>query len=91
MSKRIYVGNLSYSTTDAALKDTFAKFGVVEDASVLSDKMTGRSRGFGFVTMANDDEAMKAIEQMNGQDLDGRKLTVNEARPLADRPPRRGF
>lgn len=91
MSKRIYVGNLSYTTTDAALKDAFAKFGVVEDASVLVDKMTGRSRGFGFVTMANDDEAMKTIEQMNGQELDGRKLTVNEARPLAERAPRRAF
>ncbi|MFA6445776.1 MAG: RNA-binding protein [Candidatus Paceibacterota bacterium] len=88
MSKKLYVGNLSYSTTDASLKDAFAQFGAVESASVLTDKMTGRSRGFGFVTMTDDSEAEKAINAMNGVDLDGRKLTVNEARPLADRPPR---
>lgn len=88
MAKKLYVGNLSYSTTDAALKDAFAQFGAVESASVLTDKMTGRSRGFGFVTMSDDAEAEKAINSMNGTDLDGRKLTVNEARPLADRPPR---
>ncbi len=91
MSKRIYVGNLSYSTTDASLKDAFSKAGTVEDATVITDKMTGRSRGFGFVTMPGDEDATKAIEMWNGQELDGRKLTVNEARPLADRPPRGNY
>ncbi len=91
MAKKLYVGNLSYNTTDAGLKDAFAAFGAVESASVISDKMTGRSRGFGFVTMINDEEAQKAIDTMNGADLDGRKLTVNEAKPLSERPPRRNF
>ena len=91
MAKKLYVGNLSYSTTDASLNTAFAAFGAVESANVIINKMTGRSRGFGFVTMTNDDEAMKAIDAMNGQDLDGRKLTVNEAKPLSERPPRRNF
>ena len=91
MAKKLYVGNLSYSTTDASLKDAFSKMGEVESANVITDKMTGRSRGFGFVSMVNDEEALKAIDTMNGADLDGRKLTVNEAKPLAERPPRRNF
>ncbi len=91
MAKKLYVGNLSYNTTDASLNSAFAAFGAVESANVIIDKMTGRSRGFGFVTMTNDDEATKAIEAMNGQDLEGRKLTVNEAKPLTERPPRRNF
>ena len=91
MAKKLYVGNLSYNTTDASLKSAFAPFGEVESASVISDKMTGRSRGFGFVTMVNDEEAMKAVESMNGNEFEGRKLTVNEAKPLTERPPRRNF
>ncbi len=91
MAKKLYVGNLSYNTTDASLKDAFAPLGAVESANVIVDKMTGRSRGFGFVTMTNDDEALAAIEKMNGADVEGRKLTVNEAKPLAERPPRRNF
>ena len=91
MAKKLYVGNLSYNTTDASLKDAFSPLGVVEDAKVITDKMTGRSRGFGFVTMTNDDEALAAIDKMNGADVEGRKLTVNEAKPLSDRPPRRNF
>ncbi len=91
MAKKLYVGNLSYNTNDASLKDAFATLGEVESASVITDKMTGRSRGFGFVSMVNDEEALKAIDAMNGTDLDGRKLTVNEAKPLAERPPRRNF
>lgn len=91
MSKKIYVGNLPYSTVDANLKDLFSQYGAVESASVLLDKMSGRSRGFGFVEMANDEEAEKAIEALNGQDFEGRKLVVNEAKPLTDRPPRRNF
>jgi len=90
MAKRLYVGGLSYSTTEEGLKSAFSQTGAVEKASVITDKMTGRSRGFGFVEMANDDEADKAIEMWNGKDLDGRKLTVNEARPLEERAPRRG-
>ncbi|HYF10503.1 MAG TPA: RNA-binding protein [Candidatus Paceibacterota bacterium] len=89
MAKKLYVGGLPYSTTDAELRDAFAQIGAVEAASIVMDKMTGRSRGFGFVTMPNDAEADKAIETMNGTDLGGRTITVNEARPLTDRPPRR--
>ncbi|OGF73841.1 hypothetical protein A3J56_00475 [Candidatus Giovannonibacteria bacterium RIFCSPHIGHO2_02_FULL_46_20] len=89
MAKKLYVGSLSYSTTDASLRDFFASAGAVESATVLMDRMTGRSRGFGFVEMTNDEEAARAVETLNGQELDGRKIIVNEARPLADRPPRR--
>ena len=90
MSKKLYVGNLSYSTTSDGLKDAFSKVGEVLSATVMIDKMTGRSRGFAFVEM-QDADAEKAITTLNGQDLDGRKLTVNEARPMAERPPRREF
>ena len=89
MAKKLYVGGLSYSTTEDALRDAFAQVGAVESATILTDKMTGRSRGFGFVEMTSDDEATAAIEMWNGKELDGRRLTVNEARPMADRPPRR--
>jgi|SRR3989338_2228216 len=89
MAKKLYVGGLSYSTTEDALRDAFAQVGAVESATILTDKMTGRSRGFGFVEMTSDDEAIAAIEMWNGKELDGRRLTVNEARPMADRPPRR--
>ena len=88
--KKLYVGNLSYGTNDAALKDTFGQFGEVVSAIVLMDKMTGHSKGFGFVEMADDAAADAAIEKLNGQDLDGRKLTVNEARPMVPRAPREG-
>ncbi len=91
MAKKLYVGNLSYNTTDASLKDAFSALGEIESANVISDKMTGRSRGFGFVNMVNDEEAITAIEKMNGAEVDGRKLTVNEAKPLSERPPRRNF
>jgi len=90
MAKKLYVGNLSYGMTDDGLKDAFSKVGAVDSANIITDKMTGRSRGFGFVSMPNDDEALKAIDSMNGLDLDGRKLTVNEAKPMAERAPRRG-
>ncbi len=78
---RIYVGNLNYDTTDDMLREFFEQFGQVSEAVVISDRETGRSRGFGFVTMANEDEGRAAIEQADGQDLGGRSLTVNEARP----------
>lgn len=77
----IYVGNLSYSTTDGDLVDAFAAHGTVERAKVITDRETGRSRGFGFVEMSNRDEAQAAIEAMNGKEFAGRELNVNEARP----------
>ena len=86
MAKKLYVGNLPYTANDAELADFFSKVGAVESAVVMIDKMTGRSRGFGFVSMPNDEEAMKAIESLNGVDMGGRKLTVNEAKPLENRP-----
>ena len=88
----IYVGNLSFKTTDADLQTAFAAFGKVTSATVLMDKETGRSRGFGFVVMADQTEAQAAIDGLNGRDLDGRPLRVNEARPRSDdreRGPRR--
>jgi RNA recognition motif-containing protein len=81
MAKRLYVGNLKYTVTSAQLQELFEQFGTVSSAQVLSDRETGRSRGFGFVEMVNDDEALAAIEGLDGQDHDGRRLTVNEARP----------
>ncbi len=82
---RIYVGNLSYSTNEEGLRTKFSEFGEVEEAKVISDYDTGRSRGFGFVTMPNDEEANAAIEALNGTELDGRTLKVNEARPRGER------
>ena len=89
MNQKLYVGNLSYTVNDDMLRDLFAQAGTVASAQVLMDKMTGRSRGFGFVEMSKEDSA-KAIEMLNGKDWEGRKLVVNEARPMGDRPPRRG-
>ncbi len=85
MSTKLYVGNLSFRTSSEELRDLFAQAGTVESASVVEDRDTGRSRGFGFVEMATPEEAAAAIEQFNGKDLGGRNLTVNEARPKADR------
>jgi len=82
----IYVGNLAFSVTESDLKDTFAAFGAVQTASVIKDKFSGESRGFGFVEMPNKDEAERAISSLNGKDLKGRALTVNEAKPRTDRP-----
>tara|TARA_B100001029_G_C14764715_1_gene287869 strand:- start:5 stop:403 length:399 start_codon:yes stop_codon:yes gene_type:complete len=84
----IYVGNLPWSTSDQELADAFGAYGNVEKASIISDRHSGRSKGFGFVTMNDADEANKAIEAMNGTDMGGRSLKVNEARPREDRPPR---
>ena len=81
MAKRLYVGNLKYTVTSAQLQELFEQYGTVSSAQVLSDRETGRSRGFGFVEMDNDHEALAAIEGLDGQDHDGRRLTVNEARP----------
>jgi len=88
MAKKLYVGNLSYDMTEDALKDTFSQAGTVESAIIIKDKMSGRSKGFGFVEMSTDEEAQKAIEMLNGKELDGRVLTVNEARPMEERPRR---
>ncbi len=85
MGKRIYVGNLSYDMTDAALEQLFAQHGAVESAQVVMDRDTGRSKGFGFVEMKTDQEAQAAIAALNGQMVGGRSLTVNEARPREDR------
>jgi RNA recognition motif-containing protein len=81
MSTKLYVGNLAFGVTSDDLQEHFAQAGTVESAKVVEDRDTGRSRGFGFVEMASSEEAMAAIEQFNGQDLDGRNLVVNEARP----------
>jgi RNA recognition motif-containing protein len=81
MAKRLYVGNLKYTVTSEILQGLFEQYGSVSSAQVLSDRETGRSRGFGFVEMPNDDEADAAIQGLDGQDHDGRRLTVNEARP----------
>lgn len=82
---RIYVGNLSWGTTEAELESAFAEYGEVASVTILTDRDTGRSRGFGFVEMGSDTEAQSAIDGLNGQDLDGRTLKVNEARPRTDR------
>jgi len=85
MGKKLYVGNLPYTTDDAALESQFAAFGKVDSARVITDRDTGRSKGFGFVEMASDDEANSAIEKLNGTPMGGRNLTVSEARPQAPR------
>jgi RNA recognition motif-containing protein len=83
--KKLYVGNLPYSTTNDSLKQLFAAAGAVATATVIIDKMSGRSKGFGFVEFENDSDADKAIEMFNGKDFEGRPLTVNEARPMQPR------
>ena len=85
MATKLYVGNLSFRTTSEDLREAFASVGTVESASVIEDRDTGRSRGFGFVEMATPEEAAAAIEQFNGKDLGGRNLTVNEAKPRTER------
>ncbi len=85
MSAKLFVGGLPFATTSDQLREIFAKVGEVADANVVSDKMTGRSRGFGFVEMASEDAAKKAIETLNGSEVDGRKIFVAEARPQAPR------
>jgi len=88
---KLFVGNLSWSTTDDSLRAFFEQVGQVESARVVMDKMTGKSRGFGFVEMPNADEAAKAIADLNDRDLDGRNIRVNEALPEGERPPRREY
>lgn len=86
MGTRLYIGNLSFHTTDAALQQHFGQAGAVTSVNLIMDKFTGRSRGFAFVEMSSDSEAQKAIELFHGKELDGRVLTVNEARPREERP-----
>ncbi|HTB82665.1 MAG TPA: RNA-binding protein [Candidatus Sulfotelmatobacter sp.] len=81
MNNKLFVGNLTFDTTENDLQDLFAPFGTVNEANLMMDRMTNRSRGFGFVTMSSDDEAQKAIAGLNGKDIGGRALTVNVARP----------
>lgn len=85
MSKKIFVGNLPFKTGDGELRDLFSKFGEIEDSTVISDKFTRRSKGFGFVTFVNDADAEKAIGELNEKDFEGRALTVNEAKPREPR------
>ncbi len=91
MGKKLYVGNLAYSVTDSALEQLFAAHGTVQSAQVIMDRDTGRSKGFGFVEMGSDQEAAAAIQALNLKELDGRALTVNEARPRESGGGGRGF
>ena len=91
MAKKLFVGGLSFDTTEDILKETFSKAGTVESAIIIIDKISGRSKGFGFVEMSSDEEAQKAIEMFNGKELNGRNITVNEARPMESRPRQGGF
>ena len=84
---KLYVGNLPWSVDDAKLKELFSAYSV-EEATVITDKFSKRSKGFGFVTISDDEQAKKAISEMNGKDCEGRDLKVNEAKPMEDRPPR---
>lgn len=90
MATKLFVGSLSYNTTDASLEEFFASVGTVVSAKIIMDRDTNRSKGFGFVEMASDEEAKAAIEQLNGKELDGRTIAVNEARPQENRE-RRSF
>ena len=85
MANKLYVGSLSYDTSEDTLKDTFAQAGTVQSATVIIDRMSNRSKGFGFVEMSSDEEAKKAIEMFDGKELDGRSIVVNEARPMVER------
>lgn len=86
MATRLFVGSLAWATTDDSLKDFFSAVGTVTSANVIMDRETGRSKGFGFVEMSSDEEAKAAVDQLNGKELDGRAIVVNEARPREARP-----
>src|SRR6266849_2164015 len=87
MGTKLYVGNLSFNTTETDLQDLFAQAGPVQEVTLMQDKFTGKSRGFAFVTMSTEQDAQKAISEFNGKTVEGRPLTVNEARPREARPP----
>lgn len=86
MASKLFIGSLAWATNDDSLRDFFATVGTVTSASVIMDRETNRSKGFGFVEMSSDEEAKKAIEELNGKDLDGRPIVVSEARPREERP-----
>ena len=88
---KIYVGNLPFTVDSEKLKELFASFGDIEEAVVISDRFSGRSKGFGFVTFPKDEDAKKAIKEMNDKEVEGRNLKVNEAKPMEERPQRRSF
>ena len=88
---KVYVGNLPFTIEDADLEKLFSSYGEIEEIAVIKDKFSGRSKGFGFVTFKDDESAKKAISEMNDKEVEGRKLKVNEARPMEERPPRRDF
>lgn len=90
MATKLYVGNMSYDTTSDQLQDSFSQVGTVVSATVITDRDSGRSKGFGFVEMSTEAEAQAAIEMFNGKEIDGRAVTVNEARPMEERAPRTG-
>lgn len=83
---KLYVGSLSYDTTEDSLKELFSQAGTVSSATIIIDKISGRSKGFGFVEMSSEEEAKKAVEMFNGKELDGRNLVVDEARPMKKKP-----
>lgn len=91
MVKKLFVGGLSYDTTEVALKEAFSQAGAVESAVIITDKVSGRSKGFGFVEMVADEDVQKAIDMFNGKEIDKRTVTVNEARPKESRPRTGGF
>ena len=91
MSSKLYVGSLSYNTTDDGLKTAFEQAGTVQSAVIIIDKMSNRSKGFGFVEMSTEEEGKKAIDMFNGKELDGRTIIVNEARPMKERPQGGGY
>ncbi|MBN2198197.1 RNA-binding protein [Candidatus Wolfebacteria bacterium] len=91
MAKKLYVGGLPYETDQQALQDLFSQVGTVDSAAVITDRMTGRSKGFGFVEMSTEEEAQNAISKLNGKEVGGRTITVNEARPQEPRSDRGGF
>ncbi|MBS3085267.1 RNA-binding protein [Candidatus Pacearchaeota archaeon] len=92
MSVKLYVGNLPFSVTNEELKKLFASYGEIEESTIISDKFSGRSKGFGFVTFSDNADGKKAVSEMNGKDIQGRQIKVSEARPLEDSPkPRRRF
>ncbi len=90
MGRKLYVGNLPYSATEQTLQDTFSQCGTVDSVKVITDRDTGQSKGFGFVEMSSDGEAQKAIQELSGSSLDGREITVNEAKPKTPRDNRGG-
>ncbi|HED05420.1 MAG TPA: RNA-binding protein [Ignavibacteria bacterium] len=88
---KVYVGNLPFTVDQEKLKELFASYGEAEEIIVISDKFSGRSKGFGFITFKDEESAKKAIAEMNDKEIEGRKLKVNEAKPMEDRPPRKNF